>query len=104
MRPTLLLSAVLLVVLSGCSGGSGMRCEDPERYAGSREMPPVRVPDDLSVPDEAQALRIPQVARSSPSLQQPDAGARCLESPPAYSDSVTGQDAPDASPGTTGTQ
>lgn len=47
-------------------------------------MPPVRVPQGLSVPDEAQALQIPSgEARELPA--SPD-GSPCLEAPPDFFD------------------
>lgn len=78
-----LLGVLLALLLAGCRGDYGSRCEDPGRYAGSPEVPPVRVPDDLSVPSENEALRIP------PGGQLPEAEPRsgrgpCLESPPSY--------------------
>jgi len=60
-----------------------MQCEDPELYSGSQEIPPVRVPGDLSVPNETDALRIPQPEQLGSA--QPAAGrGPCLESPPTF--------------------
>lgn len=98
MSRAIFISVAALTILSGCRGDYGLRCEDTERYAGSAELPPVRVPDDLSVPDEAQALRIPQVAQSSPIDQERAGQGACLESPPDYSEAVNGAEAPPASP------
>jgi len=69
-------------MLSGCSGGFGLRCEDPERYMGSREVPPVRIPDDLSPPDESESLRIPAPAEGE--LEELESRGPCLESPPDF--------------------
>jgi uncharacterized lipoprotein len=76
------LSALLAAahVLAGCSGERGMTCESVDRYAGARSVAPVRVPDDLSVPDESEAIRVP--------FPRPDASATpttgCLELPPDF--------------------
>ena len=81
MRRALTLALVLVTV--GITAGCGAtRCEKPDRYAGSGELPPVQVPDDLTPPDESRSLRIPQMAdkeRRSVSRRGP-----CLESPPDY--------------------
>jgi hypothetical protein len=86
MRTPILLCLALLSIVSGCARDFGELCEDPSRYAGGREIPPVQVPDDLSVPDETQALRVPRVAESSPSQPSPSGRGSCLESPPSYFD------------------
>lgn len=78
------ISALLLAVLAAaCSGERRLRCEDSSRYESSTTAPPVRVPDDLTPPDESDALVIPQV----PETELSSAGAnngRCLESPPDF--------------------
>jgi len=79
------MSRVLLVLLpalalAACSGESELRCESTERYQGARSVQPVRVPDDLSVPDESGAFRIPPPpAAGSASAREP-----CLETPPEF--------------------
>jgi hypothetical protein len=84
-------TALILVaaaMLAGCRGDFGLRCENPERYMGSGEMPPVRVPDDLSVPNGTEALRVPpgEGAASAPTTST---AGPCLESPPRYSEDDT---------------
>jgi uncharacterized lipoprotein len=78
----------LLAVLAfaGCSHDAAVQCESPERYASSQSVPPVRVPDDLSVPDETDALRIPDPfpPASLPSDQP------CLETPPDFGEGGLG--------------
>ncbi len=71
--------------LSGCSGDIGLRCEDPTRYTGSGENPPVRIPDDLSAPDESQSLRIPAPLEGD--VEQLEARGPCLEYPPDFYES-----------------
>jgi len=99
MNRAILVGIAVTALLSGCRGSFGTLCEDTGRYAGGAELPPVRVPDDLSVPNEEQALRIPQVARSSPPSQQGPGRGGCLESPPNYLE-ATGTD--DGSPASSG--
>ena len=75
-----LMTLLLAVLLMSACGAT--RCEKPDRYAGSNELPPVQVPDDLTPPDESRSLRIPQVSeeeRRAVSRRGP-----CLESPPDY--------------------
>jgi uncharacterized lipoprotein len=66
-------------VLAGCSGDKGLRCADTSLYSSSISMPPIRVPDDLSVPDESESLLIPD-----PVPRDAVAPTECLETPPAY--------------------
>lgn len=70
-----------LGLAAGCSHDEGLRCEDVSRYAASVSAPPLRVPDDLTVPDESDSLLIPDPV-------PPEAGAptECLETPPSYYD------------------
>ena len=99
MIRALLIGVVVASVMSGCGRRFAMQCEDPEFYSGSQEIPPVRVPDDLAVPSEAEALRIPQAERlgaAQPAVRQ----GPCLESPPGYyegdADSASAEGQPDS--------
>jgi hypothetical protein len=83
MSKLVLVGLMLSLPLAGCRGDFGMRCEDPERYADSQEVPPVRVPDDLSVPSQDDALRIPPGGQL-PQPRQASGRGPCLESPPSY--------------------
>jgi uncharacterized lipoprotein len=65
--------------LAGCSGENELRCEDTSRYATSVSVPPLRVPDDLTVPDESDSLLIPD-----PAAAETGVPAACLETPPSY--------------------
>jgi len=69
------------LVLAACSGGRELRCESTDRYQAARSVQPIRVPDDLSVPDESDALRIPPPPADGGSRP---AGDGCLEYPPRY--------------------
>ena len=83
MRAKWLLLGVLATSWFGsCSGGIGLRCEDPARYTDSGEIPPVRIPDDLSPPDESQSLRIPAPVEGD--VEQLTSRGPCLESPPDF--------------------
>ena len=69
-----------LAMLTAACGAT--RCEKPDRYAGSGELPPVQVPDDLTPPDESRSLRIPPV--SDQERREIRRRGPCLESPPDY--------------------
>lgn len=79
-RRALMILLAAQLALGACSHDKSVSCEDSARYASSVSVPPVRVPDDLSVPDEADALRIPdeRAARERPN------DLPCLESPPDF--------------------
>ncbi len=72
-----------VVLLSACSREEGLRCESPERYGSSITTPPLSVPDDLTPPDEADVLRVPEGPVSQ--TGQPE-GQPCLETPPEFFD------------------
>lgn len=78
----LLIGVLAIWWLGGCSDGVGLRCENPARYTGSGEIPPVRIPDDLSPPDQSQSLRIPAPIEGN--YEQVDSRGPCLESPPDF--------------------
>ncbi len=78
----LLIGLLVSWALGGCSGSIGLRCEDPARYTDSGEIPPVRIPDDLSPPDESQSLRIPAPVEGD--VEQLVSRGPCLESPPDF--------------------
>ena len=80
--PTVLLALACAACATGCAGGGAMRCGDPARYAGSGSAPPVRVPGDLSVPDESQALQIP--SGDPLPVRGEDDPPECLEAPPDF--------------------
>lgn len=76
------ISVVLLALLgAACSGERGLSCVDTERYESSSTSPPIRVPDDLTPPDETDALVIPQVPASELADAAPEG---CLEAPPDF--------------------
>jgi len=68
---------------AGCGRDAAIRCESPESYSSGVERAPIRIPGDLSVPDETDALRIPPEERVAGASSS--AGNRpCLESPPDF--------------------
>ncbi|MBN1240929.1 MAG: hypothetical protein JXB36_20690 [Gammaproteobacteria bacterium] len=67
-------------MLTACSGERGLACESGERYETAVSVAPIRVPDDLSLPDETEALRVPFPSSGN---DAPPEG-ECLESPPDF--------------------
>jgi hypothetical protein len=69
-----------LAAVAGCSRQETNPCEPEARYATARSAPPVQIPDDLSPPDEEDALRLPPdaIAASTPTAGE------CLEAPPSF--------------------
>jgi uncharacterized lipoprotein len=72
----------LLVCLGGCGGSRDMRCEGAMRYATSSTAAPIRVPEDLSLPDESDALQIPNAPPFD--VPDPEVERECLETPPDF--------------------
>lgn len=81
IRPLLAATAAALAVLAaGCSRDESLGCAEDLRYLESRSVPPLRVPDDLTVPDETEALRVPD----APAAAQVPAEGGCIETPPDF--------------------
>ena len=59
MLRSVVAGVMIASAVCGCRGEAELRCEPTERYTGAASIPPVRVPDDLSVPDESNSLRLP---------------------------------------------
>ena len=78
----LLVALAALWLIQGCRGSIGMICEDPTRYVDSGEIPPLRVPDDLSTPDQSESLRIPSSIEGE--AEQIESRGPCIESPPDF--------------------
>jgi uncharacterized lipoprotein len=76
-----------LGIAAGCSREPTRNCEPNERYSTARSTGPVQVPDDLSPPDERDALRLPDPAVSA----APVATDACLETPPPFSEQRPGR-------------
>ena len=75
-----LVAFAALAAIAGCSRQETVSCEPDTRYTTARSALPVQIPDDLSPPDEDDALRLPPdggaVAQAAPE--------ECLESPPSF--------------------
>jgi hypothetical protein len=80
---------------SGCSHQSGVRCDSTDRYVAVRSVGPVQIPDDLTPPDESDALELP--APTAPGAPQPPING-CLDTPPKFS-TTGGAQAAAGSPG-----
>lgn len=93
MRFGALYLALGFAVICGCSREKTVSCEPTGRYSTAQSVAPVQIPDDLSPPDETDALRLPPVV-PSPS-DRADAG--CLETPPPFFN--TGRPGIDPPPG-----
>jgi uncharacterized lipoprotein len=71
---------VACAIFAGCSREDAVRCESDLRYSGARSAPPVQIPDDLSPPNENDALRLPaDVAVTTAAVTN-----GCRESPPSF--------------------
>jgi hypothetical protein len=69
-----------LAAVAGCSRQQTTPCEPEARYATARSAPPVQIPDDLSPPNEADALRLPPDLSGAPTI----VAGECLEAPPSF--------------------
>jgi hypothetical protein len=78
---TALTSALLIgVLVGGCGRENTVACDATDRYAAASSAPPVRIPDDLSPPDESDSLRLPpETGATTAALTRP-----CLETPPGF--------------------
>jgi uncharacterized lipoprotein len=79
-RSTFVALLVCFAAVTACSRNKEMSCESNERYTNSTIIPPVRVPDDLTVPDETDSLRIPDRRQA----EQVRENLPCLETPPDF--------------------
>jgi len=78
-RLVIMFVCAITIALGGCSRDAELQCEDASHYSSSTSVPPIRVPDDLTVPDESDSLLIPDPV---PSEAVPP--TECLETPPEY--------------------
>jgi hypothetical protein len=70
-----------LAASAGCSRQEVEPCEPEPRYSTARSAQPVQIPDDLSPPDESDAIRLPPLGVAS----GPIVAGACLEAPPPFS-------------------
>jgi hypothetical protein len=88
--PLVAATIVVGVLLASCSHERGNQCGDDPRYARARTAAPVRIPDDLTPPDETDSLRLPQDTRQASAVAD-DANGRCLETPPKFGEAGAGR-------------
>lgn len=69
------------VAMVGCSRQETVACDVDARYSTARSATPVQVPDDLSPPNESDALRLPSPATVA--SVSPNVGS-CLQEPPSF--------------------
>lgn len=88
MRPvavqTLVLASLALAALqlAACSRDKTVRCSNATAYREAGSIAQLRIPDDLSVPDETESLRIP-APLPAPEPGEDDADV-CLDASPAF--------------------
>jgi hypothetical protein len=70
-----------LATSAGCSRQEVAPCEPEARYSTARSAQPVQIPDDLSPPNESDAIRLPPLA----AVSGPIVAGACLETPPPFS-------------------
>ena len=69
-----------LAAITGCSRQQPAPCEPEARYSTARSAQPVQIPDDLSPPDESDAIRLPADVAPVASIT----AGECLETPPPF--------------------
>ena len=70
------------LALGACSHDKVVRCGSDVTYLEARSANPVRVPDDLTLPDETESLRVPE---PGPVADPAGESEVCLENSPAFS-------------------
>jgi hypothetical protein len=78
----LILSLVVggLTAAAGCSREASVACAADPRYATARSAQPVQIPDDLSPPNETDAIRLPPDTGAVASFE----AGECIEEPPPF--------------------
>jgi len=72
---------VALTVIAGCSREASVACVSDPRYPTARSAQPVQIPDDLSPPNENDAIRLPPDTGAVASFE----AGECIEEPPPFS-------------------
>jgi uncharacterized lipoprotein len=84
MSPVRVIAAVLIVLgLGACSRETELRCGNHSEYREAASTGTLRIPDDLSIPDESDSLSIPGAPAAAP--ESADETEACLEESPAFS-------------------
>ena len=82
MRRTRTLCVIVgLAAIAGCSRNKTGPCEPEPRYSTASSAQPVQIPDDLSPPDESDAIRLPTEIAAVASIT----AGECLEKAPPFS-------------------
>jgi uncharacterized lipoprotein len=81
-----ILAGLGLIALGGCGlfhrHGNYNTCNDPQPYANSRSIAPLKTPVGLTAPDTRSALKIPDLNEPAP---PPRTRAEpCLDVPPSF--------------------
>ena len=76
----LLVLTSLGFLLAACSGKTALRCSSDELYREAQSAGTIRVPGDLSIPDESDSLIIPSGSAAGSSASTADS---CLDESPA---------------------
>jgi hypothetical protein len=69
-----------LAAVTGCSRQQTGPCDPDARYSTARSVAPVQIPDDLSPPDESDAIRLPADLAPVGAITAGD----CAEKPPSF--------------------
>jgi uncharacterized lipoprotein len=83
LRMSLLVTAALLLSLSGCSWmhRGSKSCHEPPVGGEAKNMPPLKVPPGLDAPDTRNAIKVPPLDEP----ERPHAkGDPCLSMPPSF--------------------
>lgn len=67
-----------VVAIAACSRQESVSCAADPRYGTARSAQPVQIPDDLSPPNESNALRLPAPVAA------PVSAGECLQTPPSF--------------------
>jgi uncharacterized lipoprotein len=81
MLPKIVLPMAFTMLLGACSRGETVNCPGGTQYLAAESADALRIPDDLSVPEETDALRIPGPTPPP----EPEEEVECLQFSPAYS-------------------
>ncbi len=85
MSPVRVIASMLIILgLGACSSETELRCGNHSDYREAASTGTLRIPDDLSVPDESDSLSIPGALPATPEITE---AATCLEESPAFSGS-----------------
>ena len=79
--PRLLLLALPLAALAGCSTTSSRSCGADTDYLQAVERPPIQLPPEVTPTERIQPMQIPAV---DPNPQKLDPMPRCLDEPPKF--------------------